>query len=93
MLLKNSELTRFGEAAPWSERSQGGLADARDAIVALFWTLAAAAAARRARRQTLRTLGRLSDRALEDIGVSRDDLPGWTDPRSQGWSSLPPWRS
>ena len=95
MLLKNSDWPHFGEAAP-ADRVGGGLAEylnrLRQRSVAALRNAAVTVAERRKTRHARRTLSRLDDHMLKDIGLSRRDLPGWTEGEIRGWRTLEPWR-
>jgi uncharacterized protein YjiS (DUF1127 family) len=95
MLLKNSEWPNFGEAAP-ADRVGSGIADylnrLRQRTVAALRNAAVIVAERRKARQDGRTLSRLDDHMLKDMGLSRRDLPGWTEGEIRGWRTLEPWR-
>ena len=94
MLLKNSEWPRAGKAAPLAERigwfrNPGRL---RARVAAMLGHAMAAVAEWRRRRQTCRALAVLDDHMLKDLGLTRSDLPGWTEGDIRGWRTLKPFR-
>ncbi len=94
MLLKNSEwLPRLVAAESQSFAEQPSLITRLfDRVAVLLADAAEALAERRQRRQTFRKLAELDDHMLQDLGLTRSDLPGWTRRSIGGWSSFYPRR-
>jgi uncharacterized protein YjiS (DUF1127 family) len=94
MLLKDSEwLPRLVAAEYRSFAEEPSLvARLADHATALFADLMEALAEWRRRRETYRKLAELDDHMLQDLGIARSDLPGWTSRGIGGWSSFDPRR-
>ena len=61
-------------------------------IIAVQWRFRAMLRQRRLWQSDLRELRRLDDRLLEDIGLTRADIPGEFPGAIAGWRTLEPWR-
>ena len=88
MLLKNSELSLGDRRSNVAGRVERLILW----IIATQWRIRAMLRQRRLWQSDLRELRRLDDRLLEDIGLTRADIPGEFPGKIAGWRTLEPWR-
>jgi uncharacterized protein YjiS (DUF1127 family) len=95
MLLKNSEwLPEMVAVHPEPVAQPAGTLGELAARAVTFLAEAAGMFADwRRRRETNRRLAELDDRMLQDVGIARSDLPGWTTRGIGGWASFDPRRT